>query len=831
VRRVHGIANLWLAQGMANRKSRQQKNKRHRARARRISPDPHREAVAQSVDRHLLLMTELAAFDSPITELDRRIDAELSALSKELVPHRRERVVELARLVCLPWAVGGQIKPDTEGGITKAELLALLAGALSLGEDDGSAEDEQSNSLYGSAHEWVESVGRLIELAQARELITIRDRPPEDLDFLAFSARSASVWMRSTSYPDMVSKTYEALFGQPQVRTALTAHLGFDAADAVEILARLHEMQVDAANDRWEAGFTSLIGAYEASGRGKVPTDAETRKSVRAAHNRAWQPTADSVAVWSTDVAASLGRDVAVVEAVLNRFAVDSGQASARDIVDAFVGGDNPLRTNPVIRTGRGTYMLVHDALVLPAVRENLEQELKALPEWDQYQKWRGTLLEDLGKAALEELLPGATTYASFDYFVPANGREEAGEPVGYTKKVEGDILFLLDDVAIIVEAKAVAVTPESRAGQTRRLRRDLVGIITKASEQAARLQRRIEEDGGVRLRQSGWLDLAHIREVHTVALSLEDLSGVATATSDLVSAGLLDADRIPWVVSIHDLQIIAQIVDRPAEFLLYLRRRRDPEVSVAYAAPDELDLFLYFYEAGLYVAPDPNVMVAELPYVTAPRATDIRRRMHQERAVLTSRTDPLDAWHYAELDPELPRVAKPALTGSPMTSFVDELQARGSFGWISVGATLLSASTKAQADMTRIPTKLLASPNPQGRERSQTIPIGTRLSDAWLLVWMTKPAHQALTQIEQLARDYVRAKKYQLKFNRGVVFIFDHETKRLAEVVYDGTLPTPDPEMERVIANLFPPDKMSSPPPPTRKPATRSRNKKRKRS
>ena len=57
----------------------------------------------------------------------------------------------------------------------------------------------------------------------------------------------------------------------------------------------------------------------------------------------------------------------------------------------------------------------------------------------------------------------------------------------------------------------------------------------------------------------------------------IDDLSGVSTATAELVKTGLLDSSRIPWTVSIHDLDLITQIVDRPAEFLLYLRRRRDP--------------------------------------------------------------------------------------------------------------------------------------------------------------------------------------------------------------------------------------------------------------
>lgn len=775
----------------------------------------------------MVTMRELLAAEAPLDEAEKRIEAELLGLTSRIERHRTERVVELARLACLPWNVGGKTKPGTDGGPAKAEMLALIAMTTTSGDSDGSIADEVPNALYREAHEWSESVETVIALLQARELLALRDKPADDLDRIAFFARSKEVWMRSTSYPDMVKATHDELFGHTAIAGALSAHLGFDASIAYRVLTLLHEFQVKAMNDRQEEGFLAMFAAYEAS---ETSDDADILKKARAAINIAWQPTADLVAVSPVEIAASLELSIDVVEAVLGRFTVDIGRLTTREVLDGFIGGDNPLRTNPVIRTERGEVMLVHDALVLPAIRENLEQELKALPEWELYQQWRGELLEDLGRKAFERVLPGASTYSSFNYFVPASEQEVLGQPHKFTKKVEGDLLFVLDDVAIIVEAKAVAISPASRAGETRKLRRNLTDIVTKASDQASRLQRRIEADGGVRLHDSGWLDLAHIREIHTVALSLEDLSGVATATSDLVDAGILDAAHIPWVVSIHDLQVIVDVVDRPAEFLLYLRRRRDPEISLAYVAPDELDLFLYFYEAGLYVAPDPRKTATQFPYVAALSTGALRRRSKQQRAIISSRTDPLDAWHYAQLDPALPRVKKPVLAGSPMTSLADVLQVHQFYGWLSIGATLLSGSTKAQSDFARTPKRLLSAPDPEGRERTLATPIGNTLSDAWLLVWMTRPTEREVADIVQLARDYLRAKKYQLKFNRGAVFIYDEGTKNLMDVVYDGTLPTPDPAMDRAIVGLFPAHKMSSPPPPKPKRKTNAKAKRKKR-
>ena len=58
----------------------------------------------------------------------------------------------------------------------------------------------------------------------------------------------------------------------------------------------------------------------------------------------------------------------------------------------------------------------------------------------------------------------------------------------------------------------------------------DLTGIVTKAAKQSVRLRDAILRDGGVRIEGEGWVDLSHVREIHTVAVSLDDLSSVTTA-------------------------------------------------------------------------------------------------------------------------------------------------------------------------------------------------------------------------------------------------------------------------------------------------------------
>lgn len=789
--------------------ARKRKNGKQRARRYGIA-DSYAHEVADDADRLHAVVLGLLRSTDPLHEADRQIDASLSMLSAQLSAHRPERVIELARMICLPWRVGDLVKPVPQSGVALTELLTLVAVAVCVGDSDGSAAAEQPNSLYIAAHEWVNAAARLADLLIARHFISSRDREHEPMDQVAFATRMREVWLRNSSYADMVRKTIFSLFDHDDVTRALQEHPGFNARQADRVLTALHSLQVERMNARtseWMGQFGSLTAGGDMD-----------RSAFQVAFNTCWQPTADLVTIAAADVAAELGDATELVKSVLDEFSIAVEGANARELAESFIEGRNPLRTRPVVKTERGEYLLVHDALTLPAIREHLESTLKETSAWNRYQQWRGSLVEQLTRAAFEQVLPGADVYASFDYFVPASHAERNGEPAGYTKKVEGDLLLVLDDVAIVVEVKANAVSAASRTGAATTLRRDLTAIITKAAAQAARVEERVDQDGGLQLHKAGWLDLRHIREMHTVAVSLEDLPGVATAAGDLIAAGLLDPRHVPWTVSLHDLQVIVDLVDRPAEFLLYLRRRRSALMPLKYRATDELDLFLYFFETGLYVEPNPHSASTELPHLSVPRQSDIRRYERQNLTVITSRTDPLDEWHNRDLPGGNPNAVKPAMTNAAMALLVDELQSRRAYGWLSTGATLLSASGTTQDQMSRIPRQLLHSVRGVGHERSQTMVLGTDQREGWLLVWATRAITSDPERTSVTVRRYLQAKKYQLKLHRGTAFIYDEGTEGLVDIIFDDRLPVPSSELDAEIAKLRPIERSRTPLPPRAK-------------
>ncbi|WP_149183457.1 preprotein translocase subunit SecA [Streptomyces sp. TRM49041] len=753
-------------------------------------------------------MERFAAADNPIGAIDEALDKAVADFVEKLQRFDAIRLIEVARLAFLPMAPEGEVPVTGEASAALVELLTLIALAAqqdaAVGADESESVEAQEMSHFVT--EAKDELLALLHLAQMRSFAAA-DRT-DKLAMVSLLLQSTERWMRNSSYPEMVEATNLALLdGDVIVRADLNAELGFDATDALAVLNACHHLQEVSMNDRVGTMRTAMLNAM-ASMRDGEP-DRELTELARAGFLSMFEPDANEATVAIEEVVASTGIAEERVRAVIERFRLDLGMATPAEVVKRFTTGRNPMRVRPLLVGTDGRIMLPHPALNVVAVRESLESHLKTSVAWDAYAKHRGDLLESRTRAALGRVLPGAHYRDAFKYYIPVNDAEEnSADPAKFTKRVEGDHLVLLDDVALIVEDKAVELSAPSLGGKTARIRRDLTRIITEASEQAGRLRDRIERDGGIRIEGEGWVDLSHIREIHTITVSLDDLSTVLTATAELVRAGVLSLDSIPWTVSLHDLELISELVVRPAEFLLYLRRRRNPDVTVMFNAADELDLFLHFFEAGLWVEPDPEQVHTAFPFMPEPTSSQRRRYRSQQPVFVTSRTDALDKWFYARnrgMSTGIP--PKPTMAPSPVASLIDELQSRNVASWLSIGATLLSGATSTQHQFARNGDDLLRNPSPSGSGRSLTVPVTGCVEsvEGWVFVWATRPAGVDPSSEEKRLRVYLRAKKHQLGIPRGVIFLYDEPTRNLVEVYYDGHIGPPDAETTEALGYLRP--------------------------
>jgi hypothetical protein len=97
-------------------------------------------------------------------------------------------------------------------------------------------------------------------------------------------------------------------------------------------------------------------------------------------------------------------------------------------------------------------------------------------------------------------------------------------------------------------------------------------------------------------------IDLAAIKEIHRLSITLEDFSTIQSNLKEIEKTGLIPGDFARAVtISLSDLKVVLDILDNPVERMHYLQRRRAIQENWNYLG-DELDLL------GLYVSTGLNV-------------------------------------------------------------------------------------------------------------------------------------------------------------------------------------------------------------------------------
>jgi hypothetical protein len=363
--------------------------------------------------------------------------------------------------------------------------------------------------------------------------------------------------------------------------------------------------------------------------------------------------------------------------------------------------------------------------------------------------------------------------------------------------QTECDGLFINGDVAICLEVKARTIADPARRGDRARLITEIKAIFSDGARQAQRLSQLISENHGLWLGDGSWLDLGRIREVRSIVVGLDFFGPLAVALGDLNRAGMLGEGSLPWIASLHDLEVISKVIDRPAEFLLWLRRRADSGVATYYRGADELDLFMLFLDGGLYVEQDPEEVRRQHPASGPSRPH--AQKLHQQDArptIVGTHTDPLDAWMYWIEGTSPYETDKPALNTHPAAQkLVDFLADGRKPGWFRFGADLLGLAGTEQKKLGRLLRDLADKTRTDGQGHS----MGSGWAGMWgypMLFAGTKPRSLTRDQTVKSFRDYITAKKHQQQCDRSLGLLLD-ERGQIIHVIYVNDLPTDDPDLD----------------------------------
>jgi hypothetical protein len=394
-------------------------------------------------------------------------------------------------------------------------------------------------------------------------------------------------------------------------------------------------------------------------------------------------------------------------------------------------------------------------------------------------------------------------TYPNLSYYAPRQGQSETDlsaacpSPQAVGDPTECDGLFVIGDVAICVEVKGRTIADAARRGDRARLATEIKKIFGEGARQAQRLEQLISHNHGIWLGDGSWLDLARVREVRTIVVGLDDFGPLSVALGDLERAGLLGEGSMPWIASMHDLEVISKVVDRPAEFLLWLRRRADSGVATYYRGADELDLFMLFLDGALYVEPDPEEVRRYHPAAGPSRSH--ARKMHQRDArptIVGTHTDPLDAWMYWTEGTSPYEVGKPTLNTHPAAQEIVDFLADGRKpGWLRFGADLLALAGPAQKKLGDSLREIVDKARADGRWHSIVYSY-TDLRDHPTFFAGTVPRDGTLREALERLKTYMAAKKHQLQSDRSLGLLLDQRSQ-IVGTVYMNDLPGDDPDLD----------------------------------
>lgn len=713
------------------------------------------------------------------------------------------------------------------GSALAVEIVAALM--LSRGSRKPSATPREETRPHEQVAELHSRAKRLARLATYRQQFEARltDHP------LARVSAEYQGWVlnvRNLQYDHIRDDQEQHLFRHPVVERLMRERLGYSYDDVIAVRDGLKEGS-SARMTNLRDKTADIMLQHQGTAAEDMPEDAIAR--FREAMIPFMFLPGERATFLASEIAAGANLNERTAAAVLDSYAqiFDATETAGSRVFDLLTG-TNPFLTTPLIADGAGGFISTVNDPGLDSLRRVLERALaEHQSEMRRYDKQaRQPVSESLAAESLSRVLGAPKHYLGFHYYAPKRGDSaatvnmECAAVQRVADRVEGDGLFLIDDVAIVLEVKAKSVATQARRGDLRRLESDLKATIGDANNQAIRLQSLIDQNRGLWLAPDSWLDLSHVREVRSVVVLLDDIGPLGVAIGDLQAAGLLAKHRPPWVTSLHDLTVISEIFDRPGEFLLYLRRRTDSGVATFYRGVDELDLFMLFLEGGLYVEGDPEEVRRAHKSVPSVRARDKRR--HDDDAVGTmvlDRCEPLTTWYLREQIPESePTPIKPTFNiAEEIIPLIDAITTRRDPGWLRCTADLLSLAGETQ-------TRLM---NGLEEARRRTVSDGSyhdmllSFAGMWghpaLFIAVTRPEEQPSSR-GRLSQ-YVRVKGYQLQADRAYGLLFDTD-RHLLDFIYITDPPLADDALDQLVEEmrLQPVGTAARPVPPSARRATK---------
>lgn len=431
----------------------------------------------------------------------------------------------------------------------------------------------------------------------------------DDHDSIAKQAKSYSFFVRGEAYPEQLVEAASSLYSNYD--TWFQNRLGFRIRDAIAIFKCIETELNRRLNDEHHSALEQAEQQLKLLMDEKDPVSAQEQETFK--QQVFWQQfygRSDELLSFTPEGLSALsGRSPDTCLAFLKRMSQEFGYVNP-NFPEAFRDAQRApwdyrsLYERPMIAR-EGRYFVLAIFLFPEALFETFYYDLIGDANYwpnggqDIYGRWVESTTADYFK----RVFPADEVLLNPYY-----------SPDGKKQQELCDVLVLHDRKVLIVQCKAKRMRLESQMGESyETIREDLEKSVVDSFDQAVvaynYLKSCYDQKQELCVTVSGkvlTVDVTEIvdpsSDVFLVSVLLGHYQNFITRLANINdSLALFDAGSYPWAISLADLDVLTDVLDSPAFFLHYAKRRTQVERTSFVMLGDELDLLGYYLQQGLY--------------------------------------------------------------------------------------------------------------------------------------------------------------------------------------------------------------------------------------
>ncbi|QKX19097.1 SEC-C domain-containing protein [Microbulbifer sp. YPW1] len=214
--------------------------------------------------------------------------------------------------------------------------------------------------------------------------------------------------------------------------------------------------------------------------------------------------------------------------------------------------------------------------------------------------KNRGAFTEDFTAERLSEVFTENNVYTNIDIFD------------GKNKAAEIDVFVVFGNAAIVIQAKSKKLTIDARKGNSLQLKEDFKKAVQDAYDQAYLCSTLLDKEGVVLKNTDG--DMVHLRNkfdaIYPICVVSDYYPALAVQARNFLKYKASGKIKVPYVMDVFLVDLLAEILDTPLFFLDYIRKRASFGESIL--SNHELVILSTYLKQNLHFDDNPDLVVLE---------------------------------------------------------------------------------------------------------------------------------------------------------------------------------------------------------------------------